>query len=258
MVCPIVIRRLHKHLLLVLIFSISMILLLFNASTAFVSMGPIGRQGGVFQESAKSPDLSASERGLENKGFVNVRDLDSSIMVDLKYARPDNFMKTDIYGDLTRAYLLPGAAEKLALASRILQHRYPELRLLVVDALRPRFVQQKMWDTVSNTAMQPYVANPRSGSMHNYGAAVDVTLYDVEKQEPLDMGTPIDHFGPLAQPLLEAEFLRQGKLTKEQVENRRLLRNIMTEAGWHMINIEWWHFDAYPVLYIRQNYTIVE
>ena len=203
-------------------------------------------------------EKSPLEMRLIRKGLVDLQDLDPSIMVDLKYARADNFMGVDVYRNLPRAYLRPEAAVKLVRASRILQERHPELRLLVVDALRPRSVQQKMWNLVSETPMRPYVANPRSGSMHNYGMAVDVTLFDVKKGKPMDMGTPIDYFGPLAQPLLESEFLRQGKLTEKQVENRLILRNVMLDAEWRMINIEWWHFDAFPVDYVRRNYTIVE
>jgi zinc D-Ala-D-Ala dipeptidase len=223
---------------------------IFTFCFAFTSFFP----SALNAQNVKSP----LERRLIEQGFVDVQTLDPSIMVDLKYARPDNFMEADVYGDLTHAFLLPEAAKKLVLASEILQARHPGLRILVADALRPRVVQHKMWKIVSGTPMQPYVANPYSGSMHNYGAAVDVTLYDVRQEKILDMGTPIDYFGPLAQPQLESEFLRQGKLSREQLDNRRILRSIMLEAGWQMINIEWWHFDAFPIVYTRQNYTIIE
>ncbi len=202
--------------------------------------------------------LSALEQRLIAEGLVNVRKLDPSIVVDLKYARPDNFMGTNVYGDFTRAYLRPEAAMKLARANEILRKRHPDLRILVGDALRPRSVQHKMWKLVAGTPMQPYVANPHSGSMHNFGAAVDVTLYNVTTAERLDMGTPLDYFGPLAQPRLEKKFLREGKLTESQIVNRLILRNAMMDAGWHILNIEWWHFIAFPKDYIRRNYTIVE
>jgi D-alanyl-D-alanine dipeptidase len=115
-----------------------------------------------------------------------------------------------------------------------------------------------MWKLVEGTPMQPYVANPQGGSMHNYGAAVDVTLFDLETGERLDMGTPLDYFGPLAQPKLEKKFLREGKLSLAQVENRRILRDAMLEAGWHPLSIEWWHFNAFPKAHIRQHYSIIK
>jgi zinc D-Ala-D-Ala dipeptidase len=205
-----------------------------------------------------SSGISPLEQRLIQKGFINVRTLDQTIMVDLKYARTDNFMGTNVYGDFTQAYLRPEAARMLAKASEILRERHPELRILVADALRPRSIQHKMWKQVVDTEMQPYVANPHTGSMHNHGGAVDVTLYCVQAGELLDMGTPLDYFGPLAQPRLEAKFLKKGKLSEQQIKNRRILRSAMVEAGWRVLQIEWWHFDAFPIDYIRRNYSIVE
>lgn len=204
------------------------------------------------------PEISSFEQRLVQEGLVDVRQLDPSIVVDLKYAQANNFMGINVYGDFTRAYLRPKAAWKLVAANKILRRRHPNLRLLVADAVRPRSIQHKMWDIVAGTPMQPYVANPHSGSMHNFGAAVDVTLYDVDLGKRLDMGTPIDFFGPLAQPRLEVEFLRQGKLTEQQVANRLILRTTMVEAGWQPLGIEWWHFNAFPRDYIRRKYSIIE
>ena len=206
-----------------------------------------------------SPDrISALEQRLIAEGFVDVRTLDDSIMVDLKYARVDNFMGINVYGDFIRAYLRPAAAQKLVKANEILKKRHAHLCILVADALRPRSIQHKMWEKVVTTPKQPYVANPHTGSMHNYGGAVDVSLYNTETEELLDMGTPLDFFGPLAAPRLENQFLRAGKLNEEQIANRLILRNAMCEAGWHQLQIEWWHFDAFPKDYIRRNYSIIE
>lgn len=72
------------------------------------------------------------------------------------------------------------------------------------------------------------------------------------------MGTPVDHFGILAQPRYESRFLKEGKLTAEQVSNRRLLREVMLAAGFHPIAIEWWHFEAFAKKDIRKTYSIVE
>jgi zinc D-Ala-D-Ala dipeptidase len=205
-----------------------------------------------------SDEFSILEGRLIQEGLVDVQKLDPSIRVKLKYAGSHNFMGRNVYGELTRAYLRLAAAIKLVKASTILQERHPELRLLVVDAVRPRSVQHKMWEIVVDTPMQRYIANPYRGSMHNYGAAVDVTLYNVETGKPLDMGTPVDYFGPLAHPNLEHEFLEKGELTEEQIKNRLILRNSMSDAGWIILPIEWWHFNAFPLAYIRQNYSIIE
>ncbi|MFW5775186.1 MAG: M15 family metallopeptidase, partial [Chitinivibrionales bacterium] len=197
------------------------------------------------------------EKRLLSQGLVDVQVLDSTIEVKLKYADTTNFMGSNVYGDLRKCYLRPRAAEKLAEASAWLRKHHPGIRLLVVDGVRPRHVSQRMWDTVYGTPKQRYVANPRWGSMHNYGCAVDLTLIDSSGRK-LDMGTAIDHFGPLAQPSLEKRYLKSGEITPQQVANRAILREAMTAAGFHPIAIEWWHFNAFDKGYIRKHYSIIE
>ncbi len=195
--------------------------------------------------------------GLVPQGFVDVQELDPGIRVELKYASEDNFMRVAVYGGLRRAFLREEAALKLALANRYLKELRPELTLLVADALRPRSVSQRMWSHLSGSPMQRYVADPRWGSMHNYGIAVDVTVCYADG-ERLDMGTPIDYFGELAEPRLEERFLMEGRLTEEQLANRRLLRKVMHAAGFQGIPIEWWHFEALDKKLVRKAYDIIE
>lgn len=116
--------------------------------------------------------LSAFEKQLTDMGFTDVQDIDPTIKVDLKYACAKNFMGVNVYGGLTKAYLRREAAEKLAKANQHLRELHVDLTLLVVDALRPRHVQKKMRKLLEGTPMRNYVADPRSGSMHNYGCAV--------------------------------------------------------------------------------------
>lgn len=200
---------------------------------------------------------SGIEESLLERGLVDIKSLDSTIMVELKYADSANFMGRAVYGDLKRCFLRPEAAVKLAEANRFLKKLRPELSLLVVDGLRPRTIQKRMWDLVKDTPAQRYVANPGWGSMHNYGCAVDITIADSNGNR-LDMGTAVDHFGPLAQIQLEKLYLKTGKLTRGQIANRLLLRRVMTEAGFSTIPIEWWHFEAFSKKHIRENYSIVE
>jgi D-alanyl-D-alanine dipeptidase len=211
---------------------------------------------GAVCDVAAQPPASLTLK-LAAQGLVDARTLDSTIVVELKYADTLNFMKQNVYGDLRGCYLRPEAAKKLVRANAILRNYRPGLRLLVADAVRPRHVQRAMWDIVVNTPRQKYVANPRWGSMHNYGCAVDVTIVDSAGNR-LDMGTEIDHFGPLAQPRLESRYLKTGRLTKQQTANRALLRSVMREAGFHPIAIEWWHFNAFDKRDIRTRFEIVE
>ena len=191
---------------------------------------------------------------------VNIQELDPTIMVDLRYSSKNNFLKKDIYGDLEECFLRKEPAEMLCLANKHLKESYPELRLLVFDGLRTRSVQKKLWDaldTISLSERTQFVADPEKGSIHNYGAAVDLTL-SLENGLELDMGTNYDHFGELAFPALEDSLLALGKLTDKQIGNRRILRKVMTKAGFSTIDSEWWHFDAFSYNETKNKYKIVE
>lgn len=241
------------------IFFLAAILLIFSSPAAAQPVKPDGSvRLAQPQTDTAGRGPSRLEQRLVQEGLIDVCRLDPTIVVELKYSTANNFMGVDVYQGLAQAYLRPEAAKKLARASEILRERHPNLRILVGDAARPRLVQQEMWKLVVNTPRQPYVANPKTGSMHNHGAAVDVTLFDVDTGERLDMGTPLDHFGSLAQPLLEDKHLREGKLSARQIENRLILRKAMVDAGWHPLAIEWWHFDAFPKEHVRLNYPIIE
>ena len=132
--------------------------------------------------------------------------------------------------------------------------------MLIYDGLRPRSIQRKLWnalDEVPETERTQYVADPEKGSIHNYGAAVDLTLAH-ENGSPLDMGTNYDYFGELAFPALEDSLLSIGFLTVAQIQNRKILRSVMTKAGFSTISSEWWHFNAYSYQDIQTKYNIIE
>lgn len=205
------------------------------------------------------PDTSDLEHTLIEKKLVNVVDIVKDIQVDMKYSTTDNFLEKDVYEDFNHCYLQKEVAERLAQAQDSIKAFDPTLSLIVFDCVRPRSVQHKMWDIVKGTDQQKYVAAPGgSGSMHNYGAAVDLSLYDLKKDTLVDMGTPFDFFGDLAQQRYEVKHLKEGKLTQEQFDNRRILRKAMLQAGFHGILSEWWHFNGFPRDFVKKTYQIVE
>ena len=186
---------------------------------------------------------SALELSLDSLGLVDIQEHISTIVVDLKYASPDNFTGDILYKDLTRAYLHPYALKKLVKAQSLLKNNYPGYSLLIYDAARPLSVQQEMYNIVKDTKYRAYVANPERTSLHNYGMAVDLTICD-EDDIPLDMGTAFDYFGAKAGINNEESFVATGALTRQQVNNRKLLRSVMQNAGFVPIRGEWWHFNA--------------
>ena len=200
------------------------------------------------------------EKKMETAGLVDIQTMDASILVDLKYTTTDNFVKQDVYGCITRCFLQKLAADKLVRASQYLQKNHANLRLLVYDGARSRSVQWKFWKAMSHlppNQREDYVANPTQGSIHNYGCAVDLTLATADGK-PLDMGTIFDFFGELAYPRHEARLLKSGKLTKTQVENRRILREAMRKGGFTPIETEWWHFNAISRKKAKATFGIIE
>ena len=189
--------------------------------------------------------LSPIELEMLSAGLVDIKSIDSSIAVDIKYASENNFLHTNFYQDFNKAYLQPDVALKLAKAQSFLKEQHPDYSLLIYDAARPLRFQQQIWDSIKLPVAQKtrYVSNPKHGSLHNFGAAVDLTLIGPNHKE-LDMGCPFDTLSPIAYPVLEWKFLAEGLLSQQQVDNRKLLRQVMQQAGFFNIQTEWWHFNA--------------
>lgn len=191
------------------------------------------------------------------EGFLRVKDLDNSIEVEMMYAKSDNFVGEAMY-DFTEAYLHPKAAKAVVKANALLAKYHPGWRICIYDATRPMSVQQKMWDKVKGTPQQNYVSNPKNGGgLHNYGLAVDVSIVD-EKGDSIDMGTKVDALTSTSHIDKEEELVAQGKITQEAMENRRLLRKVMQEAGFKPLRTEWWHFNYTTRADAKKNYKVVE
>jgi D-alanyl-D-alanine dipeptidase len=178
------------------------------------------------------------------------------IAVDLRYATANNFVGRDLYSPFDCAWLHVEAAQALEKVVAWLGARRPGCKALVLDALRPQRVQQQLWDALAGTGLQMYLANPERGSIHSYGMALDITILDEEGRE-LDMGTGFDDMTELSHPALEEGFLVAGKLTATQVQNRRLLREAMNQAGFVGIRTEWWHFDCGDRELVRRDFRRV-
>lgn len=195
---------------------------------------------------------------LPSRGYVDLAETDPTLRIHLMYAYPDNFMGEAVYTGITRAWLQPEAARKLIKAQQLLKDIHPEYSLIVYDAARPMSVQRKMWALVRGTDKTNYVSNPANGGgLHNYGMAVDVSILD-QAGNPLPMGSAVDFFGEEAHTNKEEPLVQKGKITPEEFKNRRLLRRVMTEAGFRTIRYEWWHFNACSRAEARERLQVIE
>ena len=191
-------------------------------------------------------------------GLVNIHDISPEIIVDLMYARDDNFTGQAMYRDLRQAYLRPEAAKAVGRAQAELSRSHPGYRLKIHDASRPMSVQRKMYNTVRGTSKARYVSNPRNGGgLHNYGMAVDISIVD-DKGVELPMGTKVDHLGIEANIDREKTLVKNGKITEHERKNRLLLRREMTMAGFKPLRSEWWHFNLCTRAYARTHLPLID
>lgn len=173
--------------------------------------------------------------------LIDLTQLLDSCIVDLRYATTNNFTGEQIYPDNAVAYLRLPAAMALQSVEADLKKR--NLGLVLFDAYRPYSATVKFYEVYHDTT---YVASPFTGSRHNRGCAVDITIYDLTSGEYLQMPTNYDDFTEKAGPFA---------ILSDSIaaSNRDTLISIMGRHGFEVYPSEWWHFDfqsweKYPLL----------
>ncbi len=182
-----------------------------------------------YLDSKQSPVVIDIAQEKDDNAFVNLKNYSSSFVYDMKYATPDNFLKESVY-PCQECFLRVKTIKSLLEANAaFLAKGY---RIKLYDCYRPKAIQKKMWKIVPDAN---FVANPKKGSIHNKGGAVDITLVDSLGVE-LDMGTTFDYFGA------EASHNYQN-LSEQVLANRKLLKEIMLEHHFKSFDSEWWHYN---------------
>jgi D-alanyl-D-alanine dipeptidase len=173
------------------------------------------------------------ERGpFRNPDLVELTRLDPGIHLDIRYAASNNFLGRPVYTE-ARAFLQrPAAVALLRINQRLRRKGYG---LAIFDAYRPWSVTKIFWDSTPE-AKRAFVANPREGSRHNRGCAVDLTLFDLKTGREVNMPSDFDDFSERAHPNYKGG-------TEEERRNRDLLRKMMEAGGFTVYENEWWHFD---------------
>jgi len=170
-----------------------------------------------------------SARAESPADLVDVAAVIPDAVLDLRYATADNFTGVVLYAKAT-CKLRRGVAERLAKAAKAL--RADDRRLLIWDCYRPTSVQAALWKRVHDPR---YVADPKLGSVHSRGAAVDVGLVDA-KGAAVTLPTAFDDFTKAAH--------RDHALIGDRGAEARRLEAAMRDAGFVGLPTEWWHFDA--------------
>ncbi|MFH0991312.1 MAG: M15 family metallopeptidase [bacterium] len=164
--------------------------------------------------------------------LVEVSALDSTIMLDIRYATSNNFMGTPFYSQ-AKAFLQRPAAEALVRVHHALKPY--GLGVLVFDGYRPWVVTKMFWEATPADKKE-FVADPAKGSRHNRGCAVDVSFYQLVTGTPVQMVSGYDEFSHRAYPNYKGG-------TSLQHWYRDLLKQAMAQEGFTMYESEWWHFD---------------
>jgi len=169
----------------------------------------------------------------DDTDFVDIKSVDKTIVVDLRYAGSNNVAHRPLYPPGTPALVRASVARRLAVAQQYLRQKGYGLKIW--DAYRPQSTQEKLWQTTHNRS---FVADPKAGrgSMHIRGAAVDATLVDAAGND-VPMPTDFDSFTPAA--LLQYEGGDPIVHT-----NLKLLQKAMAHGGFYGLRTEWWHFCA--------------
>ncbi len=174
--------------------------------------------------------------------LVELTTLDPTIRLDLRYATTDNFTGHILYSQ-ARAFMQPEAADALVRAHK--RARADGYGLTIFDAYRPWRVTKQLWDATP-VAQHHYVANPKEGSRHNRGCAVDLTLHRLRDGGAVEMPSGFDDFSKRA----HRDFMAASKTA---IANRARLAAYLEAEHFEGRWDEWWHFDyrfwaKYPVL----------
>ncbi|MGD0912286.1 MAG: M15 family metallopeptidase [Terracidiphilus sp.] len=177
--------------------------------------------------------------------LVELVTLDPTIKLDIRYATTNDFLGTPVYTQ-ARAFLQRPAAEALLRAHQELKAL--GYGLIIHDGYRPWYVTKIFWDATPDDK-KIFVANPATGSNHNRGCAVDLSLYDLKTGQEVEMPSGYDEMSDRA-------YADYAGGTADQRARRAVLRQAMEKQGFKVNPDEWWHFDykdwkLYPILNVK-------
>lgn len=214
-------------------------------------------------DSVTSESVTQKDIAENSDGFVVLSQAVPDVILEIRYYSTYNFVGERIDGyEEPCALITKEAAEALKNASKAaLEKGY---RLKIYDAYRPQLAVNHFmrWaEDTKDTRMKEYFYPELDKSVlfdqgyiaeksgHSRGSTVDLTLFNMKTGKDVDMGGTFDYFGELSHPDYK------GNLTDEQINNRNILRDIMTQSGFKPLDTEWWHFtlenEPYPDTYFN-------
>lgn len=190
----------------------------------------------------------------EKQDLVEIINLDSSFILDVRYATSNNFTKQVLYNQ-DKVFIRQSVAHNLLEVQKELKSM--GLGIKIYDGYRPYHISVLMWDvtkimlnTEDENILEKFVGNPKNGSRHNRGAAVDVTLVNLSTGEELIMPSDFDEFSDNASRnyfmdilLTNDDNVKSNTELYTRCSNAKLLQDVMENHGFVGLMSEWWHFD---------------
>ena len=207
------------------IFTTLLLLILIGGNTIARSPYPAGLK--IISDNAEYQKQIKADA---NQELVDLEKSIPGLVIDIRYATSDNFTKQAVY-PAARAFARKPVAQQLKAIQEELKLR--GLGLKIYDAYRPYAVTVKFFEVYPDSV---FVANPKKGSRHNRGAAIDASLIDLKTGKELQMPSAFDEFSERAKPSFQG-------ISELQKVNRKLLIELMTKHGFTVYDSEWWHFD---------------
>jgi zinc D-Ala-D-Ala dipeptidase len=202
--------------------------LIFFSFSSLAQQIPVNKYGLKVVESFDTYKQQVEKNS--DKELIDLEKFIPGIVIDIKYATPDNFTKKILYPKAKAFVRLPVAKALLKIQTEL---KLKGLELKIFDGYRPYDITIFMWGA---TELKKYVANPKEGSRHNRGCAVDLTIIDSKTGLELEMPTLYDDFTVKAHH-------NYKKLSKSAINNRALLKDLMVRHGFKIMAAEWWHYD---------------
>lgn len=205
------------------------------------------------------------------KNIENISIIESNESL-LTIPNTENLKQFPIYFDHNIPHAINICVARHSVTQRLQQaaNLLPDhLGILVLDAWRSRAVQKAIQEEVGNTIkikyphlsvseqqqlLSDFVAPARADfiSPHLTGGSVDITLFERETGEWLDMGADFD------EPTERSHtHFYEDQPEHPACQNRRLLYSVMSNVGFTNLPTEWWHFDYGNPLWAYYNNKIM-
>ena len=181
---------------------------------------------------AAAQSAAPKEANKREADLIEIRKLDKTIKLDIRYATANNFVGRPVYPE-ARAFLQRPAAEAVVRVHQLLKKE--GLGIVIYDGYRPWSITKLFWEVVRED-QKKFVADPAKGSKHNRGCAIDLGIYDLKTGKAIPMPSGYDEFTERASPDYKGG-------TAEETANREKLRRLMEAEGFTVNPSEWWHFD---------------